>query len=67
MMGAAAVAVDLLLVKVGVSSAVLRTGGGIVIAVIVYVVAVLLLKTITPEDCKLLPKGDKIAKILKIS
>lgn len=35
-------------------------------AVVVYVVSVLLLRVITKEDCELLPKGDKIAKFLKI-
>jgi len=67
LMGAVAFAVDFLLVRIGVGSAVLRTGGGILAAVVVYAVAVLLLKTITYEDCKLLPKGEKIAKLLRIS
>ena len=40
--------------------------GAIGIAVIVYVLMVILLKVITYEDCLLLPKGEKIAKILKI-
>lgn len=38
----------------------------IVVAAIVYVVLVIVLKIITLDDCALLPKGDKIAKILKI-
>lgn len=39
---------------------------GIVVAVIVYVVLVLLLRTISKEDLALMPKGEKIAKILHI-
>ena len=39
---------------------------GIGVAVIVYVVLVLALKTISREDLSLMPKGDKIAKILRI-
>ncbi|MDD3164747.1 MAG: polysaccharide biosynthesis C-terminal domain-containing protein, partial [Oscillospiraceae bacterium] len=38
----------------------------IAFAAVVYFVAVVALKIITLEDCMLLPKGDKIAKILKI-
>ena len=33
---------------------------------VVYVAAVVLLKVITKEDCLLLPKGEKIAKILRL-
>ena len=40
--------------------------GGIVAAVIVYAVMVLALRIITYEDCLLLPKGEKIAKLLHI-
>ncbi len=38
----------------------------IVIAIIVYLVLVLVLKVISKEDLSLMPKGDKIAKILHI-
>ncbi len=38
----------------------------IVIGVVVYIVLVIGLRALTPEDVKLLPKGEKIAKILKI-
>lgn len=38
----------------------------IVIAVIVYAVMLLVIKTITADDIALLPKGEKIAKILRI-
>ena len=40
--------------------------GALVIAVIVYAIFVLVLQCITYEDCLLLPKGEKIAKILHI-
>ena len=40
--------------------------GALVIAVIVYAIFVLALQCITYEDCLLLPKGEKIAKILHI-
>ena len=40
--------------------------GAIGVAVLVYFLLVILLKAITYEDCLLLPKGEKIAKILRI-
>jgi len=40
--------------------------GAIGIAVVVYLLLVISLKAITYDDCLLLPKGEKIAKILKI-
>lgn len=40
--------------------------GAIAAAAVVYLLLVILLKAITYEDCLLLPKGEKIAKILKI-
>ena len=40
--------------------------GAIAIAAVVYLLLVIWLKAITYEDCLLLPKGEKIAKILKI-
>jgi len=33
---------------------------------VVYFVAVVVFKAITREDCQLLPKGDKIAKLLHL-
>lgn len=70
-MGAAAWGADLFLQRLGLADtgrigAAIRCGGAIVAAVVVYIIMVLLLKIITKEDCELLPKGDKIAKILKI-
>lgn len=41
-------------------------GGAIGIAVVVYAVLVLALRIITKDDLSLLPKGEKVAKILKI-
>lgn len=40
--------------------------GAIAAAVVVYAFMVIKLKVITYDDCMLLPKGEKIAKILKI-
>lgn len=40
--------------------------GAIAAAAVVYLLLVILLKAITYDDCLLLPKGEKIAKILKI-
>ena len=47
-------------------SRVLLCGVPIVVGVAVYFVAVVKCKAITAEDCKLLPKGEKIAKLLKL-
>ena len=46
---------------------VLRTAVSIAGAGVVYAALVLLLKVITRDDCALLPKGDKIAKLLRIN
>ncbi len=40
--------------------------GAIGVAVIVYLLLVIIIKPVTYSDCLLLPKGEKIAKILKI-
>lgn len=42
------------------------TVAAVALAALVYVILVLVLRIITREDCELLPKGDKIAKILRI-
>ena len=44
----------------------LATVGAIMIAVVVYVVLVLALRVISKEDLALMPKGEKIARILHI-
>lgn len=41
-------------------------GAPIFVGVVVYVVCVIKLKAITREDCLLLPKGEKIAKLLHL-
>ena len=55
-----------LLVKVGIGSRLILCGLPIAVGVVVYVVAAVALKAITREDCMLLPKGAKIAKILHL-
>lgn len=44
----------------------LATLVGIAAAVVVYVILILALRTISKEDLALMPKGEKIAKILRI-
>ncbi len=44
----------------------LATLGGILVGVVVYLVLVLALRVISKDDLSLMPKGDKIAKILHI-
>ena len=41
--------------------------GAICVAGAVYVLLVVVMKIITLDDCKLLPKGDKIAKLLRVT
>jgi len=45
----------------------LATVGAIGVGGVVYLVLVLALRVISKEDLELMPKGDKIAKILRIS
>ena len=47
-------------------SRVVLCGAPILVGVAVYCLAVVKCKAITAEDCQLLPKGDKIAKLLKL-
>ena len=47
-------------------SRVISCGVPIMVGVVVYVVAVVVFKAITREDCQLLPKGEKIAKLLHL-
>ena len=47
-------------------SRVILAGVPIALGAAVYFVCVVLLKSITHEDCLLLPKGEKIAKLLKL-
>ena len=41
-------------------------GLAIIVAVVIYLVMIVATRAVTAEDVKLIPKGDKIAKILKI-
>ena len=47
-------------------SYVIQVGGPMAVAVIVYLIGAAWLKSITKEDCLLLPKGEKIAKLLHL-
>ena len=47
-------------------SRIIQVGGPMLVAGIVYVISAAWLKSITREDCLLLPKGDKIAKLLRL-
>ena len=50
----------------GITSRILLCGVPIAIGVVVYALAAVKFKVITREDCLLLPKGEKIAKLLKL-
>lgn len=67
LMGAAAWASYGLLTKFLHLGNSLATLGAIAIAVVVYAVLILALRAISREDLALMPKGDKIAKFLRIS
>jgi len=47
-------------------TALILCGGPILLGVVVYVVSAIKLRAITREDCLLLPKGEKIAKLLHL-
>ena len=49
-----------------ITSSLICCGFPIMVGVIVYAVAIILCKTIKKEDCMLLPKGEKIAKLLHL-
>ena len=49
-----------------IHSALICCGVPVMAGVAVYAVAVIVCKTIKKEDCMLLPKGEKIAKLLKL-
>ncbi len=48
------------------SSALVLCAGSICVGVAVYAIAAIKLKALTREDCLLLPKGEKIAKLLHL-
>ena len=54
------------LTAAGFTSRLILCGGPIAVGVAVYCVMVVVLKVVTREDCLLLPKGDKIAKLLRL-
>ena len=51
---------------IGITSRVILCGAPIAVGGVVYLVAAIMLKAITRADCELLPKGDKIAKLLHL-
>jgi len=55
-----------LLTGIGITSRLILCGAPIAVGVVVYAVAVIAFKAITREDCLLLPKGAKIAKLLRL-
>ena len=50
----------------GIGSRLILCGAPIAVGVVVYALAAVKIKVITREDCLLLPKGEKIAKLLKL-
>ena len=52
--------------QLGIDSRLILCGLPICVGVVVYCIGVVRLKAITREDCLLLPKGEKIAKLLKL-
>ena len=44
----------------------MSVAGGIVVGAIVYAILVLVLRIVSKDDLSLMPKGDKIAKLLNI-
>ena len=67
LMGAVVYGVYWLMVHIaGITSNMLLCGVPIMVGVVVYFVLVVVCKAITKEDCLLLPKGEKIAKLLKL-
>ncbi len=52
--------------NLGITSRLILCGGPIAVGVVVYCLMVVKLKVVTREDCLLLPKGAKIAKLLKL-
>ena len=50
----------------GITSRVILCGLPIAVGVLAYAIAAVKIKVVTREDCLLLPKGEKIAKLLKL-
>jgi stage V sporulation protein B len=51
---------------IGISSRLILCGLPIAVGVLAYAIAAVKIKVVTREDCLLLPKGEKIAKLLKL-
>ena len=51
---------------VGITSRLILCGAPIAVGVVAYVLAAVKIKVITRSDCLLLPKGEKIAKLLRL-
>ena len=51
---------------VGITSRLILCAAPILVGVVVYLFTAVKIKVITHEDCLLLPKGEKIAKLLKL-
>ena len=52
--------------NLGIASRTLLAAAPVAMGVVVYLLAAIVFKVITREDCLLLPKGAKIAKLLKL-
>ncbi len=65
-MGAAVYGAYWLLGNLGITSRAITCGVPIVVGAAVYFLCAVLFKAITAEDCRLLPKGEKIAKLLRL-
>ncbi len=66
LMGAFVCAALFALRYLGITSRLILCGGPIGVGVVVYALAAIKLRAITREDCLLLPKGEKIAKLLHL-
>ena len=51
---------------IGITSRLILCGLPIAVGVVAYVIAAVKIKVVTREDCLLLPKGEKIARLLKL-
>ena len=51
---------------IGITSRLILCGAPIAVGVLAYAIAAEKIKVVTREDCLLLPKGEKIAKLLKL-
>jgi len=65
-MGIFVLAAFLGLKALGITSRLILCGLPIMIGVVAYALAAVKIKVVTREDCLLLPKGEKIAKLLKL-